>query len=268
MLKQMATTMRPSLSRMQRQCGDIAVLLIGAAGGHVLLARDLELLADVVEVVEDGVVVRDVFDDGVGQHHTHAAHEAVPIVLAVEVIDHEKSAARDEVAEPLGFGVGEGPVGDADGVDPRVVPHVVVIDIDDVEGRGRIDAGETAEGDEAIVVGAREVLRPSAAESAISVAAAIAGVVAEAAEEEFGRDGQVGLVVGLKTARALRRTVANRRVRWRPSTAGRSQAGDTPVSWSVAAFVILKRITNGPRDEGPSEFFRCRAQPPWIAAIS
>ncbi len=77
---------------------------------------------------------------------------------------------------------------------------MVVIDIDDVEGRGRIDAGETAEGDEAIVVGAREVLRPSAAESAISVAATIAGVVAEAAEEEFGGDGSVGLVVGLKTA--------------------------------------------------------------------
>src|ERR1017187_7362642 len=57
----------------------------------------------------------------------------------------------------------------------------------------------TAEGDKAIVVGAREVLGPSAAESAISVAATIAGVVAEAAEEEFGRDGQVGLVVGLKT---------------------------------------------------------------------
>ncbi len=88
------------------------------------------------------------------------AHEAVPIVLAVEVIDHKKSAALDEGAEPQGFGVGEGPVGDADGVEPRVVQHVVVIDLDDVEGRGRIDAGETAEGDEAIVVGAREVLAP------------------------------------------------------------------------------------------------------------
>jgi hypothetical protein len=62
-----------------------------------------------------------------------------------------------------------------------------------------MDAGETAEGDEAIVVGAREVLPPCAAESAISVAAAIAGVVAEAAEEELGRDGLVGLVVRLKT---------------------------------------------------------------------
>jgi hypothetical protein len=76
---------------------------------------------------------------------------------------------------------------------------VVVIDIDDVEGRGRIDAGETAEDDQAIVVGAGEVLRPSAAESAISVTATIAGVVAEAAEEEFRRGGQVGLVVELKT---------------------------------------------------------------------
>src|SRR5205807_4162093 len=77
------------------------------------------------------------------------------------------------VAEPLRFGVGEGPVGDAGGVDPRVAQSVVAIDIDDVEGRGRIDAGETAEGDQAIMVGAREVLRPSAAESARSITAAI-----------------------------------------------------------------------------------------------
>ena len=74
--------------------------------------------------------------------------------------------------------------------------------LDDVERRGRIDAGETAKGDETIVVGAREVLRPPAAESAIPEAAAIAGVVAEAAEEEFGRDGKIRLIVGLKAGGA------------------------------------------------------------------
>src|SRR5262249_7098009 len=51
--------------------------------------------------------------------------------------------------------------------------------------------------------------------------------------------------------RALRRTVA-RRVGRRPST-GRSQAAHTPVSWFVAAFVILKPTTNGSADSGRPE---------------
>src|SRR5215472_8747300 len=75
--------------------GDVAVFLPGLAGTDVLFARDLELLADVIKTAEDDVIVRDFFNGGVGQHHIHAAHEAVPIVLAVEMIDDEKSTTLD-----------------------------------------------------------------------------------------------------------------------------------------------------------------------------
>src|SRR5207302_4206024 len=55
--------------------------------------------------------------------------------------------------------------------------------------------------------------------------------------------------------RALHRTVANRRIRCRPSTAGPSQAGYAPVSWSVAAFCYPEAYhEQPPRDDGPDSF--------------
>ena len=65
---------------------------------------------------------------------------------------------------------------------------MVAIEIGNVERRGRIDAGQAPQGNQAIVVGLGIIARPAAAEEAKPAAAAVAGSVLEAAPIELGGD--------------------------------------------------------------------------------
>ena len=148
MLWQMATMMRPLSSRMARHFGLIAVLLIRAAGPYVLFARDLDFVVDVVEGVKDLVAALEIFNGPVGQHLAHAVHKVLPILRAVEIVDHEEAAFEQVLAQPFGFGIVEGPGLHLNGVDPRVVEYFVGVERDDLLGGAAVDAGETVHGDE------------------------------------------------------------------------------------------------------------------------
>src|ERR1700677_2072340 len=77
----------------------------------------------------------------------------LPVVGAMEVVDHQETALQKIIVQALGLLVGEGPGMDVDGVDPRIIEEMVAIEVGDVERRRRIDAGQTPQGNQAIVVG-------------------------------------------------------------------------------------------------------------------
>ena len=97
----------------------------------------------------------------------------LPVVGAVEIVHHEEAALQKVVVQAFGLLVGEGPGVYVDGVDPGIVEEMVAIEIGDVQRRRRIDAGQTPQGNQAIVVGLGIVLRPAAAIAAKPIAAAV-----------------------------------------------------------------------------------------------
>src|SRR5579863_1767825 len=111
------------------------------------------------------------------------------------MVHHEEAALQKIVVEAFCLLVGEGPALYVNGIDPGVVEEMIAIDVRDVQRRRRVDTGQTAQRDQAIVVGLRKVLRPAAAVAA-KPTAAIESVVLQAAPVEFRRHAlPVGIVV-------------------------------------------------------------------------
>ena len=74
---------------------------------------------------------------------------------AVEIVAHEKPAAQQELAELGDLGIGELPVAHLDGIEPRIIEHVVVlVEVDGLLGGAGLDAGEAADGGGEVAVGA------------------------------------------------------------------------------------------------------------------
>jgi hypothetical protein len=94
-----------------------------------------------------GSVVGQVNDGAIGEDALHAGEEDVPFVGTVEVVTHEEAATEQEVAEFGGLLVGQFPVADFDGVEPRpVVNFVPIVGVDGLLDGAHVDAGKTADG--------------------------------------------------------------------------------------------------------------------------
>ena len=76
----------------------VAVEFVGAAAAEILRAGHLVFVVEIVEDVEDGIVLRDVFDQAVGKNALHGLHEDGPFLGAVKVVAHEEAAAVEEFA--------------------------------------------------------------------------------------------------------------------------------------------------------------------------
>src|ERR1700733_2762967 len=180
--------------------GHVAVLFVGSAGVDVDLARDLKFFVDVVQVVVDLVFILKILHGPVGQHLAHAGHEMLPVVSAVEIVHHQETALQQIIVQAFGLLVGEGPGIDVDGVDPGIVEEMVAIEIGDVQGRGRVDAGQTAQCDQAIVVGFGIIAGPTPAKEAKAAAAAGQRELEPAPLELRGYVLAVGVIVGVTAA--------------------------------------------------------------------
>src|SRR5207244_642278 len=75
----------------------------------------------------DRVFVRDVHHRPVRKDFFHGQEENVPFIGAVEIVAHEKAAAQEVLAELDNLCVGQLPVAHLDGIEPRIIEHVVVI---------------------------------------------------------------------------------------------------------------------------------------------
>src|ERR1700704_4498057 len=159
---------------------DVAILFVGSARAYVLFAGHLETLAQVIEHVENFILVGQVFDGAVREHHQHAAHEALPIGGAMEIVDHDEAALEQVFAQALGLGFGEGPVLYLDGVDPGVVEDFVAVELHDLFGRPGLNASETPQSNQELAVRLRIIpgpTRPSAVP--VTPAVTVGGSVAK-----------------------------------------------------------------------------------------
>ena len=111
--------------------------------------------------MEDGVVLGDVHDGPVRKDLLHGVHENFPFVGGVKIVAHEEAAAQQELAEFGDLRVRQFPVPDFDGVQPRVVEHVVVIvQIDRLLHGARVNARQPVDGGGQVAVGTRIVDGP------------------------------------------------------------------------------------------------------------
>ena len=113
----------------------VTVVFVFPAAEDVLIARNLLALLEIPERMEDRVVVGDVDDRPVGEHAPHAVDEDAPLDGAVKVVDHEKPAAQQVLAQLRRLRVREVPLADFDGIEPGPIEHVVAV----VEVHGLLD---------------------------------------------------------------------------------------------------------------------------------
>jgi len=113
----------------------------------VLKAGHLVAVVEVVNRVEDRVGIGDIDNGAVREDLVHHGNEGVPLVRAVKVVAHEEAIAQQKLAELGDLGIGELPVPDLDGVEPRVVENVVIlIEVDRLLDGFGVNAGQAANG--------------------------------------------------------------------------------------------------------------------------
>ena len=98
----------------------------------------------------------------------------IPVLGAVEVVDHEKTALEQIFAQTFCFSIGEGPVLYLYRVDPRIIEDVIIVEGDYLLRRTAVNAGEAVHRDEKLAVGLGVIARPGTP--------AAASVAAESAE--------------------------------------------------------------------------------------
>src|SRR5580704_36001 len=81
----------------------ITVLLIRAARPDVLLSGYLHLVVDVIEGVKDFVPALQIFDRPIRKNLAHTIHEILPILGAVEIVDHQETALQKVLSQSRGF---------------------------------------------------------------------------------------------------------------------------------------------------------------------
>src|SRR6185503_17543533 len=158
-------------------------------GPRTAAAGNLRALIQVVEHVQQGVFLTELLDGLVGEHALHRVDEDVPFAFAPEVVDHEEAAAVEILAQDLRFALVEQPLSDLDGIEPRVVEHALVDELDQAAAIAvdvdfpDVDAGEAANALHDVKLGVGVVRRPRAAAAAIVAAPAVRRITVDEARE-------------------------------------------------------------------------------------
>ena len=105
-------------------------------------ARNLEALLQIINGVENRIAVRQIDEHAVRKDALQAGHEDVPFIFPMEIVDHQKAAAIEVIAQPLGVGFAQLPVSNLDRIEPGPLEHLVALDVDDLLDRSCIDPGE------------------------------------------------------------------------------------------------------------------------------
>jgi hypothetical protein len=100
----------------------------------------------------------------------HAVHEILPILSAVEIVHHQKTALEQVLAQSLGLGICECPGLHLDRVNPWIVEEFVGIEANHLLRWASVYAGQPVHGDEKLAVGFRIVARPRHVPSASAIA--------------------------------------------------------------------------------------------------
>ena len=167
-----------------------AILLVAGAMNYVL-AGNIDALIEVVEDVEDGFFVAEFDNFRVGVDLVDAGHEGSPIALTVEVVDHHKATAVEEISQTLSVGRAEAPVAGSDGEEEGRIVDLVAFNVDDVLNGLGVDTSEPAQCVEEEAVGLVGVDAPTG----VATTAIAIGTVAEATEDKFAGHARVGRVV-------------------------------------------------------------------------
>src|SRR4051812_47802731 len=116
--------------------------------------------------------------NSIRKNPVHAELKVPPLVGTPEVVHHEESTAQKVIAELGGLSIGKIPLPPLHRVEPRPVKDVVVIiQIDGLLDRSRVDARQAPDGSQEMAIGPRIILSPDG----ITLGPAIRG---EAAKSE------------------------------------------------------------------------------------
>ncbi len=140
------------------------VVAIRGAAPDGPLARNLITVVQVVNGVKDGIGIGN-FDHGpVGENQPHGFVEAIPLFGAPKIVQHEKAAAQQVLAEFLDLAIGQLPIPHFAGVEPGPVVNVVaIVQIDGLLDGACRYAGQAAQGEGEMPVGPRIILSPTGA---------------------------------------------------------------------------------------------------------
>src|SRR5690348_115361 len=98
--------------------------------------------------MENGVLIRNVYHGPIGKDALHGLHEHGPFLSAMKIVAHEESTAQEEIAHLPDLAIGELPVPDLHGIQPRVVEDVVgVVQIHRLLDRADVYASQPPQGD-------------------------------------------------------------------------------------------------------------------------
>src|SRR5579862_1569403 len=86
------------------------ILFSDAVGVNELLAGDLIAIVEVEDGVKNGAAVFNVDNGPVGKNTAHPGEEDIPLVAAVKIVAHKKTAAQQKIAQLGGLRVGQVPV--------------------------------------------------------------------------------------------------------------------------------------------------------------
>src|SRR5258708_7350625 len=92
---------------------------------QILVARNLVAVVEVVERGKDWIGILDLDYGPVWKDTLHTCCKNLPLLVAVEVVTHEKSAAQQVFAHDLGLLVSQVPMAHLDGVEPRPMVNLV-----------------------------------------------------------------------------------------------------------------------------------------------
>ena len=141
--------------------------------------------------MKDLVGIFDVADRIFRKRFLNAALEFEPFILPVKIVRHEEAAAQAVFAEQLSLCIGESPLADLDGVEPRPIVGVAFLEVHWLFHAACVYAGQAAHGLREMAVGAgiilgpeRDALMPFGVAPAITIERS--GGKHEAGENELG----------------------------------------------------------------------------------
>ena len=105
------------------------------------------------------MVGRQVDDLAIGEHALHLALEVGPLDRAVEVVERERAAAQQELAQDRHLGLLQPEVARLDDVDPGIGPEIRIFERED-DGIVDLDGGDGADASREVLFGGRRVDEP------------------------------------------------------------------------------------------------------------
>ena len=137
-----------------------AVIAILATLAKVSLAGNLDAILQVVNHMQDGVVVGNLYDGPVGEDELHGVLEHLAFDAAVIIVGHEESAAQKELAKFLPLLWSDAPFANLHRVEPGLIEFLVLINVYRLFGGTYVDAREALDGLHEMAIGAGIVLCP------------------------------------------------------------------------------------------------------------